>query len=1592
MSNPDSAVPPDNTSSQLPSQPPRETPIAETLDDVRKELLDESARNRLINTRRGKTQSTRLEIIDELSSEVYRTLVTSQKQMSFLAAKKEDLTEIPNEESDAPTQELLAQPEDTPSNVIAARHTDTKLQTDQVSERLQTRLRKLFYDARTFREEQGVNILYLALGFLSWYEDENSEVERFAPLILVPVELVRTSANSNFKVEYTGAEISTNLSLNSRLNSDFGIKLPVLESSEDLDPESFFSEVEAAISTKPRWKVLSNDIVLWFFSFSRFLMYRDLHPENWPSENSLESNQLIGDLLSDGFDFQSPLCDPNDRIDHLVDPVQTLHVLDADSSQTIAIEEIKLGRNLVIQGPPGTGKSQTIVNIIASAIAQGKSVLFVAEKMAALNVVQKRLENVGLGAVCLELHSKKANKKTVLQELDETLKLGKPKVPSLAEQCRGLREKRDSLNRYLSTIHSVHKESGFTPFQITGELVRLNSIFKSFPTISIKNTLSWSREEFQEYRDVISSLSSLLSELGVPTDHPWVGVQLTSVMPSDADHFAAEARSALETLHSTREVSNELANTLSCTPPDSFLSLSKLAQAAKLITDAPSMDKMAAADPAWDERWEQIVELVQFGAAYSECRKELKDVVLDEAWKNRFESARRDIASHGNSIFRIFNSRYRKAMSSLRNALAGQPPRDVGQRLAILDTLIKGTQASAKINSVLGQQLGSRVFGRHWLHDESDWLHLQTIISWVSSCNSNKLTIDPRQFLKDVDDTTEIRTLVVKAAQQLKPALKHLEKLFDQLDLDLQEAFGIDNLKTVPFSVFESRFDQWSNHKESLSRWVVYAVRREALSSSGMDAFLSALHDGSIGSKDAVNIFEWIYFDSILRDAYKSNPELAAFSRTNHESTIADFRELDLKRIELAKSEVALSHFQQIPAAGSVGEMGIIKREIQKKSRHMPIRSLLQECGQTIQQIKPLFMMSPMSIAQFLTPGHLEFDLLLFDEASQVKPVDALGAMARCKQFVVVGDSKQLPPTSFFDRVAIGDDDTDTAVTGDMESILSLCLAQSVSERMLRWHYRSRHHSLITVSNDQFYGNDLYVIPSPRSAKPGEGLVFQLVDDGVYDRGASRTNRIEASAVSDAVLQHIQACPNKSLGIGTFSVAQRDAILDEIERLRRSHPETESFFASGNPEPFFVKNLENIQGDERDVILISVGYARDADGYMAMNFGPLTNQGGERRLNVLITRARESCVVYSSITSDDIDLSRTQSRGVASFKTFLKYAEHGVIDQHANSATEFDSEFEEQVYLALKGSGWECKTQVGVAGFFIDLAVVDPEKPGRFLLGIECDGANYHRSRSARDRDRIRQSVLEDRGWKLHRIWSTDWFQRPEESLQQVIDEIQRALSLEDNFTLPSNSVTHSASHIERSDERDLDDLPTIETTPYQIADFEVDSSREIPDVPLSQLAIVIKRVITSEGPIHRDEIMKRITYLWGVSRAGNRIKDAVNKAIKKALTANDLSDVDGFLTLQTNPTSIVRDRSNVEFPSLRKPQYLPPMEIDVAVMKVLTQNPRSLSTDIVRIVARAFGIRSTSAQLRDRIDGRIQYLIASGDVVSVNDKLSLKN
>jgi hypothetical protein len=698
------------------------------------------------------------------------------------------------------------------------------------------------------------------------------------------------------------------------------------------------------------------------------------------------------------------------------------------------------------------------------------------------------------------------------------------------------------------------------------------------------------------------------------------------------------------------------------------------------------------------------------------------------------------------------------------------------------------------------------------------------------------------------------------------------------------------------------------------------------------------------------------------------------------------FQAKERSRLSDAQALILARHFAQIPK-GSMGEMGVIRGEIGRKSRHKPIRWVMKNAGSMVQRIKPVMLMSPISVAQFLPPGTVTFDLLVIDEASQIRPEDALGVIARARQIVVVGDQKQLPPTSFFDRLVddVEDNEEDDempagATAADMESILSLCEARGLRSRMLEWHYRSRDPSLIRVSNAEFYGDNLVLPPSPLQLDPNYGMKFRRVP-GVYARGKTTsaragTNKIEAQHVVKAVAEHARKSPDLSLGVVAFSKAQSDTLTEALEYERRRDPVLDAFLREGRAEDVFVKNIENVQGDERDVILISVGYGpQEPNGRLAaMSFGPVNGEGGERRLNVLFSRARVRCEIFASFDPGDIDPSRPSRVGPRVLKRFLDYAKTGIIEEQVATGLDADSPFEEDVARVIRDLGYEADPQVGTAGFRIDIGVRHPDRPGQYIVAVECDGAAYHSALWARERDRLRQDVLEGLGWRFHRIWSTDWFHRRDHEIRRLAEALLAAKEFAAGGIVVQGANKGGILQVvdvERGASGPIEIGHLELTAPrYQRADLSVRSTVEPHEAPQGQIGDLIIKIVEIEGPIHVDEVARRVATAFGKLKAGSRIVDATMHALNTVQRRSDnrLKMVGQFvMTTDQAAAPPVRDR-RAETGGVLKAEYLPPMEISEAVARISAESGIMPPEEMTKAVARLLGFQRVGPDLSEGI------------------------
>ncbi len=1560
--------------------PTTQNVIADRLNKAREELLDLGLRNPLIKYRTLKARG--LKVVNEAPATIFRILVREAKTMSFLPV------------TESGDEGLFDQPEEVMEEEWQERHHDLWLQTDYDSTQLQSRLLTTYLAARTFIEEQGVNVLYLALGMLHWYEADSSREKLHAPLVLIPIELERACAKERFHLSYTGEEIGANLSLTAKLKSDFGIDLPLFPETDDLDLPTYFAAIEQAIAGQPHWSVDRDAITLNLFSFAKFLMFRDLDETLWAEDAKPSGHSLIKALLQDGFREPSLTITEDDHLDAHIGPLDLNQVVDADSSQMLAMLAASQGRNLIIQGPPGTGKSQTITNLIADAIGKGKRVLFVAEKMAALEVVKRRLDKFGLGDACLELHSHSTNKKALLSELGRTLNLGRRALKSIEGEIRQLSDTQNRLNGYCAAVNTAIGQSGITPYDAYGELLKIRRRRENerLPQFNLPEMTSWSSAEYPHKLAMVAEMQSRLTTSGFLREHPFRGSRIKVLMPSEQDRLEEVCLVAWQATARLRARAQSLADLLELAVPQVRKDAEVLCRAARRAMEAPGLQGVQLRTGHWQARRDEISSLLKAGSQLSALHARYDSILIPEAWEQDLLETRQHLINYGRKWWRLLSGDYRKARNRLAGLCSVIAPNEIEEKIELVDAVLAARRHLAVVRQ--HQNLGAALFGAQWQGEKSDWVVLTKLFEWVialyQDVGNGQLPEGILVFLAGNPRVEGLASTVAEVETALEVHLHHTREVVAGLDLDESLGFGQEGkLEDQTLEEQEKLFDNWSATLPRLHEIAAFNLQADAFQKEGLTELLRVIDSWSMASRHLVRAFEWNWCEKLLTKAFLERQALASFHGESHTQVVEQFRRLDRLVAEHNRLRLAQAHWQRLPQQDGGGQLGVLRRELAKKTRHLPIRKLMKEAGKAVQAIKPVFMMSPLSIANYLTPASVNFELVIFDEASQVKPVDAFGAILRGKQIVVVGDSKQMPPTNFFDSLIQGDDsdDEDRSITSDIESILGLCKAQGMPERMLRWHYRSRHESLIAVSNYEFYENRLIVFPGIDKQNNALGLVYHHLPNASYDRGKSTTNVQEASVVAQAVIDFARAQlrlpveARQSLLVASFSVAQAKAIWDRLEMLRRQDSSCEEFFALGRHEPFDVKNLENVQGDERDVIFISIGYGRDESGQVSMNFGPLNRDGGERRLNVLITRARIRCEIFTNLTDQDIDLTRTNSRGVRVLKSFLAYAQTGKLDIPEMTGRGTDSPFEDEVKDALESLGYEIRTQVGSAGFFIDLAVVDPKRLGSYLLGIECDGAMYHSSRSARDRDRLRQQVLEGLGWRIHRIWSTDWFRHPERELKRAVVAIQEAQT-KGQQSVPGNNSEDDFVPIERSViEFDAPPKSRSLTQPYQMVGLSSDlRGYELHTVRRDWLASFVVEVVKIESPVHLTEVARRIANAAGQNRLGSRIRAAIEAACDHAARAGAIRRQGDFLWLKEMVHPPVRDRSTLP-PSSLKIEMVAPEELALAIEQVVRNSFGIQRENVALEVIKVLGFSRTSDDMKSTIEIMIDRLISAGSL-----------
>lgn len=1475
-----------------------------------RKLLDFSLRNNLLNTRLGR------KVIPFISFEIEHLEDHLQAGGDYTITPSPGTKLEPNAEgmydsSQQATEYQAYVSELIPHHKIASYLTETELQ---------NALKHVYRTARTSLEENGANSLFLALGMLKWYETSKSEQPRYAPILLLPVDIIRRSGN-NYVIRKRDEDIILNITLVELLKQHFMINLDGLKElpkdESGVDVKLIFNYIRKAIIEQKRWDVIEESM-LGLFSFNKFVMWNDIHS----NADKLKEHVVVASLI-DKQDKQEIVDDAVDarNIDKDNAPIDFAIPLDVDSSQMEAIVESGRGRSFILHGPPGTGKSQTITNMIANALYQGKRVLFVAEKMAALSVVQSRLEKISLAPFCLELHSNKATKKHFLEQMDEVLKITRIKSPEeYAQRSEELFNERKELISYMEALH--HKSSsGLSLYDCISEHL---SIIEEEISEQLPPKEQITAGYIAQCREQVDQINAILDIVGQPSLHALYGLE-----PVDNRQETLDAINAL-----LQELKSQY---------DKFTS-----QLGKLNASL-SLNLKTEEDLEWLKQFIGIV-------SSEKDRDELQDTILSSY---REDILKIDVDAHTREWEEVkhkwFLPRYFAKKKYLKSLQVYGSIFESGVENML--KLVGDYQNFKKRLKAQTEEITSYAHAYGFSHQE----RYETYIQYLGS----QVTGRRQEFLFDAESLTSVNQNIADLIERLK---------------------GLTVYKNSRDEIV-SHLGDWLGNYQKIKDWYHWVDKKRELHQMGAQPVAALIEKGT-KAHEAMNGFLKGMYHVLIETAIDENEQLRMFNGLKFRQKIEKYKRDTARFQELSKEVLYSKLASRVPSTSAAisegSEISILKRNIANGGRGNSIRSIIDNIPTLLPRLCPCMLMSPISVAQYIDLNAEKFDLVIFDEASQMPTSEAVGAIARGKAVIVVGDSRQMPPTSFFSSNQVDEDEADI---DDMESILDDCITLSLCEHQLKWHYRSKHESLIAFSNSQYYDNNLLTFPS---IDDHVAKVTLVPINGVYDKGRTRSNPEESKAIVNEIIRRLsdEQLREFSIGVVAFSKVQGDLIEDDLFEALDKNPQLKEIAMNGK-EPVFVKNLENVQGDERDVILFSIGYGADKDGKVSMNFGPLNNAGGERRLNVAVSRARYEMLVFSTLKSSQIDLKRSNAKGVEGLKGFLEYAETGKLPFISGTAHTLGSNvMVDQICDALARKGYITESFVGRSNFKVDIAVSTKEHPETYILGILCDGKTYYETKTTRDREIVQPSVLRMLNWRVMRVYSIDWYENRERALNQILKELESAESGKPEDTLEDETASYvfDADKIKNAEIND-GVVRNKAQEAYKECDIEMTLVDKDSFNPYdNKNAQMIKRILKDEQPITESYLCKRFAKALGFGHAGANIQRAVSFALS-GLYQDPLSAC-GVYSFWLNEES-AKGYRGYRAPSPRSITEIPTVEIVNAIKEVIEEEFSLPKDKIPTIAARKLGFSSAGAKISEVIKAVLTLLEQNSVIINNNGLVS---
>lgn len=1554
-----------------------------------RKLLDLSLRNNLLNLRMTRNM---LQMIDIDISHLEDTL-SEGKSFSIMPDARAEVRGKYN---------LFSQSLHQSSPIFQMANDELKynrLLTHYHQKDLDNILTYVYKNAKQAIDENGSSTLYLAVGLLKWFDRKTPDQPRFAPILLLPVEINRRSVNSKFILKSRGEETMINITLVEFLRQEYELNLSALEQlphdDKGVDVAKIMGIVRRAVMQLKGWDV-KEQLVLGNFSFSKLILWKDIvmHQED------LQKNEIVRSLIEGRLTFHNDLESISDTdFDNVLSHTMALPI-PTDVSQMEAVLTAQKGHSFILHGPPGTGKSQTITNIIADALYHGKRVLFVAAKKAALDVVHSRLEQIGLAPFSLELHSNKSKKSDVLKQLSNSIETNKLSSNAAYErEAKRLDAAKKALSSYVNVLHQK-QPVGWSLYESITAVENYND--QNFPKEYISETVMEQLHPllWQQWTDWLPQFQSVTKLIDHPSENPLAAFNLTQYSSSLSDTIASSTEDLLKLLPVTQQELKTLKTAMHLPfPIQSLVDWEQFVEVIHSLQNMPDIPVEFGRYLSDKENYNTFEDWCRYYKNYLSCLKEILDhynrnllnadiSTAEIKWKQAQQSwflskwigkrkIKKLLASY--RIKPFVNDSEVEQLFVLNNQL-----QEVRQLLhqSRFDDVRKALN-----NLYKEEQTDMAVVEKN----ASTFRHLALLTNhWGYNAPEKWLQDLSEKGIKYFGEIAQKNPTQIKSFIQLTSTLEKKRKdLENHTGLKFQQEedwFG----KTIV------QLQKIQEHLPRLKDWMNYVHLCRQAEKINLQWLFKAYEANSCNAENISDYFYYTVHSTVAQRVIAKHESLSLFNVNLFETKIEHYKKIAKDFQLLTIKELRTKLAGQIPNNTKdviqTSEIGILQRAIKSKGRGLSIRRLFDQIPTLLPRIVPCMLMSPISVAQYFDVDAKHFDLVIFDEASQLPTCEAVSALARAKQAVIVGDPKQMPPTSFFSTIKLDEENMDVE---DLESILDDCLALSVPSKYLQRHYRSKHESLIAFSNINFYENKLLTFPSADDLN--RKVKYHHIA-GFYDKGKTRTNKFEADAIVEYIKTHYYDVQTRqrSLGVVTFSQTQQNLVEDKLQLEFMVNPEMEKL-AMESAEPLFIKNLENVQGDERDVILFSVGYAPDKEGKLSMNFGPLNRNGGWRRLNVAVTRARYEMHIFATLKADQIDLSRTSAEGVANLKAFLQYAEKGhLVNRPEDIKSESDRKhLSESISKLLKEKGLPTKCNIGTSDFKIDVGIIHPDHPQKYILGIVVDGLYYYNARTTNDREMVLPSVLKALGWNIHRVWSLDWYENTDAIIDSIIEEVNHLKSqpeITEDLELPEEPVMFSS--IEQSSENHYETDAT-----GKISKKKSYATHTLDVIPNSNSEMIydfknrdllkeqIQKIIEKESPISKAVLFKKILYAWNTNRIGAKLEKYLEEIIMEMnlhstmhhqpfyWSSNDIAYFDFYRS---------NDLEN------RSMEDIAPEELIIAITETVEQNLSLEEDELLRYIAKQFGFAKVGKQIDSLLRYAVDLAVKDGKINRENGRLRI--